>query len=55
LDHDEQARSIARNGRLWIADLIYHPDADNENEMIIDETLRRYRSHFVYNPSIVVT
>ena len=53
LDHDEQARTIARNGRLWIADLVYHPDADKENEMIIDETLRRYRSHFVYNPSLV--
>ena len=52
LDHDDEARTIARNGRLWIADLVYHPDADKENEMILDETMRRYRSHFEYNPSL---
>jgi Glycosyl transferase family 90 len=52
LDHDDMAQTIARNGRLWIADLVYHPDADRENEMINDETLRRYRSHFAYNPSL---
>ena len=52
LDHDDEARAIARNGRLWIADLVYHPDADEENEMIIDETMRRYSAHFAYNPSL---
>ena len=54
LDHDEEAKTIARNGRMWIADLVYHPEAEKENEMIIDQTLQRYRSHFIYNPSLSV-
>jgi Glycosyl transferase family 90 len=49
VDHDIDAQQIARNGRLWIADLMYHPDATKDNEWIIDETLKRYRSHFTYN------
>jgi Glycosyl transferase family 90 len=52
LDHDEEAQKIARNGRLWMADLVYHPDAVNDNEWVIDETLQRYRAHFLYNPSL---
>jgi hypothetical protein len=39
---------------MWIADLVYHPEAEKENEFIIDETLQRYRSHFIYNPSLSV-
>jgi hypothetical protein len=54
VDHDNDAQQIARNGRLWIADLMYHPDATKDNEWIIDETLKRYRSHFTYNSSLEI-
>jgi Glycosyl transferase family 90 len=50
LDNDEDAQQIARNGHLWIADLVYHPDAVKDNELVIDETFKRYRAHFTYNP-----
>jgi hypothetical protein len=54
VDHDNDAQQIARNGRLWIADLMYHPDASKGNEWIIDEALKRYRSHFTYIPSLKI-
>jgi Glycosyl transferase family 90 len=54
LDHDSEAKKIARNGKLWIADLVYHPDAVQENELVIDETFKRYRAHFTYNPLLNV-
>lgn len=46
LDHDTEAQEIVRNSRLWIADLAFHPLADSETEQIMEETLRRYQSHF---------
>jgi Glycosyl transferase family 90 len=46
IDNDAKAREIARAGKLWITDLVFHPDAKAENEQIIDETLRRYAAHF---------
>ena len=55
LDNDFEAQKIARNGRLWIADLVYHPDAVKDNELVIDETFKRYRAHFTYNPSLNVS
>jgi Glycosyl transferase family 90 len=54
LEHDFEAKKIARNGRLWVADLVYHPDSLKENELVIDETLKRYRAHFAYNPHLNV-
>jgi Glycosyl transferase family 90 len=51
VDHDNDVQQIARKGRLWIADLMYHPDATKNNKWIIDEALKRYQSHFTYNPS----
>jgi hypothetical protein len=36
----------------WI--VMYHPDATKDNEWIIDEALKRYRSHFTYNPSLKI-
>jgi Glycosyl transferase family 90 len=53
LNHDEEAQQIARNGHLWIADLVYHPLSKMENEDVIDETLRRYQAHFLHNPSLL--
>jgi Glycosyl transferase family 90 len=48
LDHDEKAQQIAHSGSLWISDLVYHPD----EERIIDESIHRYKQHFVLNPTL---
>ncbi len=46
LDHPKEATTIARNGKLWIADLVLHPSAEKEEEQIFEEILRRYAQHF---------
>lgn len=47
VDHDDQARQIARAGKLWIADLVLHPAVPQEEAAVLDEILRRYATHFV--------
>jgi hypothetical protein len=37
IDNDEEAREIAHRGKLWISDLVFHPDADNDEELIFDK------------------
>jgi Glycosyl transferase family 90 len=54
LEHDAEAKEIARRGHLWMTDLVFHPEAQRENERIIDETFRRYRQHWVANPSLTL-
>ena len=46
LNHPEESKRIAHRARLWILDLFYHPDAMNDNRLINQEVLRRYRLHF---------
>jgi Glycosyl transferase family 90 len=52
LDHDEKSQQIAHSGSLWISDLVYHPDAFGDEERIIDESIHRYKQHFVLNPTL---
>ena len=52
LDHDEEAQEIAHRSKLWIADLVLHPDAAHDEEVIFDEILRRYRAHFRHQPTM---
>ena len=52
LDHDEEAQKIAHAGKMWISDLIYHPDAATDDAAIFDNILRRYKQHFVHNPDL---
>ena len=47
LEHDRESRAIAIRGALWIYDLLFHPDAEEENRWINEEILRRYRALFV--------
>lgn len=47
IDHDMEARRISRAATLWMQDLIYHPDALDDDKWIQKETLRRYWQHFV--------
>jgi len=46
LDHDEEAQEIARAGKLWISDLVLHPEAASDERAIFDEIVHRYRAHF---------
>ena len=52
LDNDEEAQRIAHAGKMWISDLIYHPDAATDDAAIFDNILRRYKQHFVHNPDL---
>lgn len=47
IDNDDEARKIAHAGKLWIADLVLHPDVPNDEDAIFDEIARRYATHFV--------
>jgi Glycosyl transferase family 90 len=53
LDHDDQAQKIARAGKLWIADLVLHPDVATDEAAIFDEMMRRYVAHFVRDGAAV--
>lgn len=53
LDNDAEAQKIARNGQLWISDLVFHPDAERDDERIADDIVRRYNAHFVRNLTMV--
>lgn len=50
IDNDEEAQKIALRGKLWIHDLVFHPDAEVDEELIFDEIVRRSKAHFVRNP-----
>jgi Glycosyl transferase family 90 len=56
INHDQLAQTIAYNGELWITDLMYHLDADRDDEQIYDEIVRWYISHFqkVTNVSLAI-
>ena len=55
LDHDEEAREIARAGKLWISDLVLHPEAASDEGAIFDEIVRRYRAHFAAADGLLET
>eukprot|EP00980_Cylindrotheca_fusiformis_P025030 scaffold12946_cov116-Cylindrotheca_fusiformis.AAC.1 len=47
LDHDEEAQRIAERASLWMEDLVFHPDAIEDDRWIQEEIMRRYQSHFL--------
>jgi Glycosyl transferase family 90 len=47
IKNDDKAKEIAKAGRLWIADLVLHPDVQEDEKRIFDEIARRYVTHFV--------
>lgn len=53
IDNPKGAKQIALQGSLWIRDLLYHPDSKRDDERIYDEMIRRYRSHFLYAPTLL--
>lgn len=47
LDNDQEAQKIAERGTLWMEDLVFHPDAAEDDRIIQEEILRRYHAHFL--------
>ena len=54
IDHDDEAQQIAYRGKLWIHDLVFHPDATTDEALIFDEILRRTKAHYMQNPNLEV-
>lgn len=52
IDNDEKAQEIANHGRLWISDLVYHPDAERDEEQIFHEIYGRYKVHFAKDEKV---
>ena len=44
LNNENEARRIAERATLFIYDLVYHPDAADDDRMIKEEIARRYRA-----------
>ena len=43
-ENDLHAWRIAERGRMFMYDLLYHPDAERDEEAIKKEIARRYRA-----------
>jgi hypothetical protein len=48
LSHDEEARRIAERGTLFIHDLLFHEDSEEDNRRVGEEILSRYMKFFVW-------
>jgi hypothetical protein len=53
VDNDVEAQEIAQRGRLWISDLVFHPDADRDEANIFREIFERYKLHFARDDSLL--
>ena len=53
LEHDLEAQRIAAAGSLWIQDLLFHEQAKADNAAVDAEILKRLRSHFLFDGTIV--
>eukprot|EP00978_Attheya_sp_CCMP212_P039412 scaffold204569_cov53-Attheya_sp.AAC.2 len=51
MEHDTEARHIAERGTLWVYDLLFHDDADKDDELLKIEMAHRYMAHFQMNTS----
>eukprot|EP00978_Attheya_sp_CCMP212_P027955 scaffold95132_cov59-Attheya_sp.AAC.1 len=51
MEHDTEARHIAERGTLWVYDLLFHDDADKDDELVKIEMAQRYMAHFQVNTS----
>lgn len=47
VDHDDEAQRISERATLWMEDLVFHPDAAEDDRLIQEELLRRYQRHFL--------
>jgi len=42
LDHDEEAQQISKRATTYMEDLMFHPDAEDENEEVLQRIANRY-------------
>mmetsp|Transcript_49848 Transcript_49848/g.143475 ORF Transcript_49848/g.143475 Transcript_49848/m.143475 type:complete len:461 (-) Transcript_49848:221-1603(-) len=47
IDNDAEAQKISERATLWMEDLVFHPDAMEDDRIIQEEIIRRYRAHFM--------
>jgi len=47
LDNDAEAEKISKRATLWMEDLVFHPDAAEDDRLIQEEILGRYQAHFI--------
>lgn len=47
LSHDEKAKRIAERATLFIHDLFFHEDSEEDNKRVLEEILSRYMKFFV--------
>lgn len=47
LDNQKEAKKISERATLWMEDLIFHPDAAEDDRLIQEEIIRRYQQHFL--------
>eukprot|EP00527_Entomoneis_sp_CCMP2396_P001443 CAMPEP_0198141278 /NCGR_PEP_ID=MMETSP1443-20131203/4320_1 /TAXON_ID=186043 /ORGANISM="Entomoneis sp., Strain CCMP2396" /LENGTH=331 /DNA_ID=CAMNT_0043803983 /DNA_START=306 /DNA_END=1298 /DNA_ORIENTATION=+ len=52
LEHEAEAARIVRRSTLWILDLLYHPQALQEEQQVYREILLRYSRHFVRDDAL---
>jgi len=52
VDHNDMAQRISERGTFWMEDLVFHPDALEDDRLIQEEMLRRYATHFAYDESV---
>ena len=45
--HEDEARRISERATLWMEDLVFHPDAQEDDRLVQEEILRRYQAHFL--------
>eukprot|EP00590_Aulacoseira_subarctica_P000786 CAMPEP_0172419964 /NCGR_PEP_ID=MMETSP1064-20121228/6359_1 /TAXON_ID=202472 /ORGANISM="Aulacoseira subarctica , Strain CCAP 1002/5" /LENGTH=458 /DNA_ID=CAMNT_0013159683 /DNA_START=48 /DNA_END=1424 /DNA_ORIENTATION=- len=49
IDHDKEANRISKRATQWIDDLVFHPDANKDDQKIYQEILRRYNYHWSHD------
>lgn len=47
VNNDEKAQRIAERATLWMEDLVFHPDASEDDRLVQEEIVRRYSAHFI--------
>ena len=52
LQHEQEAARIVRRATLWMLDLVYHPEAVQDEKRVFTEMLRRYARHLALDDKL---
>ena len=47
IENNDYAYRIAQRGSQWMQDLVFHPDAEEDDRLIQEEMIRRYLQFYV--------